>query len=104
MALEFLHVGVPTTQIMGEESFLEDMKVYITQPDAHPFKYEFLRFVPGTDMPYCIQMEPHVAFKVDSMAEALKYAQEELYTIDLPDCLIKFVRVDGAILELTEMK
>lgn len=104
MTLEFLHVGVPTTQIMGEETFLEGLKVYITNPDNHPFQYEFLRFVPGTDMPYCIQMEPHVAFKVDDMDEALKSAQEDLYTIDNPDCLIKFVRVDGAILELTMMK
>lgn len=104
MALEFLHVGVPTTQQMPNETYMEPLKVYITNPGDHPFKYEFLRYVPGTDMPRCITMEPHVAFKVDSMAEALKCAQEDLYTIDLPDCLIKFVRVDGAILELTEMK
>lgn len=68
---EFHHFGVPTSVQSEGESYVEGAKVYITSPDAHPFRVEFLRFKEGSGMPVEIQKNPHAAFIVPNLDEAL---------------------------------
>ena len=103
---EFLHVGVPTKDIQENETYLEGLNVYVTNPDDHPYKYEFLRFEKCSPLPAIMQVQPHVAFKVDSIEEELKNVQEvivEPFAAD-ENTTIVFVIKDNVIFELLEVK
>lgn len=104
--MEFMHIGVPTKSPQPGETYVEGLKVHITQPDAHDYKYEYLRFEPGSCMPAEIQVNPHIAVKVDCIADELKKCQEVLVPpMPVDETLtICFVKRDGVILELMQMK
>ena len=71
MGMEFLHIGVPTKEVQSKETYVEALKVHITNPDDHEYKFEYLRFEPCSPLPAIMQVNPHVAIKVDNMKEAL---------------------------------
>lgn len=104
--MELLHIGVPTTEVKENETYMKDMKVYVTSPDDHDFKYEYLRFDEDSWMPEEIQKQVHVAIQVDSIAEYLKKVDrilvEPLMASDTMQ--ICFAMKDGVVLELVEMK
>ncbi len=102
---KFLHIGVPTTQEKEGASYAEGVGVYVTDPAASPFAIEYVRFMPGTIFPEEMQHDIHVAFEVDSIDEHIKNAD---YVItpktDAGGMYLSFIRKDGAIIELIEMK
>ena len=104
--MEFMHIGVPTKTKQEGEVYVDGLKVHITQPDTHDYKFEYLRFEPGSCMPAAIQVEPHVAIKVESIQDELKKCQEVLVE-PMPvdeNLTICFARRDGVIFELMQMK
>ena len=68
---KFDHFGVPTSEKRENETYIEGAKVYITSPDDHPFRVEFLRFEPGSPMAPEVCNGPHAAFFVNSLDEAI---------------------------------
>jgi len=104
--MEILHVGVITDEIKEGATFNEGLSVYLTDPDNHKFRYEFLKFEPGSPLHKRIQTEPHIAIKVDSIEEELKNATEVLSEeMDCGDGMfIAFADVDGFIFEFTEFR
>ena len=102
---KFLHVGVPTTRALEGETLLEDWGIYFVPPEKSPFQMEYVRFLPGTRFPEGIHYAPHVAGEVDSIEEAVKEADEVLMPkTDFGPFYFSFVKKDGAIFELVEMK
>lgn len=104
--MEFVHIGVPTKTPQPGETYVEGLKVHLTDPEQHDYKFEYLRFEPESCMPGEIQVFPHIAIKVDSIAEELKKCQEVLVApMPIDDKLtICFAKRDGVIFELMEMK
>lgn len=104
--MEFKHIGVPTKKVQPGETYLDGMKVYITQPDAHDYKYEYLRFAPESCLPGELQVFPHIAFKVDSIEAELKKCDEVLVPFTRVDdsLSIAFGKRDGVYFEFMEMK
>lgn len=103
--MEFLHIGVPTTKVQENETYLEALKVYVTNPDKHPFKYEYLRFEQDTPFPEIMRKNPHVAYKVSDMAPYLKMGDVIVEPFQAgPDMRIAFIIVDEVILEILEQK
>jgi hypothetical protein len=104
--MEILHIGVITDVPVAGETYSEGLKVHLTDPEKHPFKYEFLRFEKGSPLHKRIQAEPHIAIKVDSIKEELSKATEVLS--EEMDCgngiFIAFADVDGFIFEFTEFR
>lgn len=68
---EFDHFGVPTTRKQENENYIEGAKVFVTDPEASPFRVEFLRFEEGTPMPPEVSGGAHAAFLVNSLDEAM---------------------------------
>lgn len=68
---EFHHFGVPTQDKHEDETYIESARVYITNPETHPFRVEFLRFEADSPMPQEVCAKPHAAFLVDCLEEAL---------------------------------
>ncbi len=102
---EVVHIGIPTTQEREGEVYVEGAKIYVTAPELSPFSIEYVRFMPGTIFPEEMHYEPHVAAKVDSIDEFVRLADKVIVPkMDNGDCYLCFIRKDGAIIELIEMK
>lgn len=103
--MKFVHIGVPTTEIQEGETYLEPLKVFVTNPDDHEYKFEYLRYESGTPLPLEMQHQPHIAIKVDSIeAEKKKMDRVIFDTFDAGDINIAFAMKDGVIFELIEDK
>jgi hypothetical protein len=101
----FHHFGVPTAEKQENETYLEQAKVFITDPEQHPYRVEFLRFEDGSPMPQAIQTTPHAAFVVDSIEEAMKGREVVLEPFDATDTLkVAFIKSGGALVEIMEEK
>ncbi len=102
---EIVHIGVPTTQEKEGEIFVEGAGIYVTPPEKSPFAIEYVRFLPNSIFPESMHYDVHVAAKVDSIDKYVELSDEVIVPkMDNGDCYLCFVKKDGAIIELMEMK
>ena len=98
--MEFIHIGVPTKKAQPNETYVDSLKVHITNPDDHEYKFEYLRFEPCSPLPPIMQVTPHIAIKVEDMEAALSKCQEILVKpMESGDMLMAFGIRDGVIFE-----
>ena len=103
MAAVFHHFGVPTSVKNEKESYLEGGKVFITNPDDHPYRVEFLRFEEGSPLPEALQTGPHAAFVVTDLDEALVGQNVVIPPFNpYPNLRCAFVNDGGALIELMQ--
>jgi hypothetical protein len=104
----FDHIGVVTDQRQPGESWVEATRVWVTNPRAHPFNVEFLRFEPDSPVTGLLRTEPHVAYRVDDVHEALHghvVLAEPFRPAPDPEFLIvAFVEAGGAVIELMQYR
>lgn len=102
---EIVHIGIPTTQKKEGEVYVEGAEICITAPEQSEFAMEYVRFLPGTVFPEEMHYDVHVAAKVDSIDRYIEMSDSVIVPkMDNGDCWLAFVRKDGAIIELMEMK
>ncbi|MGL4606532.1 MAG: VOC family protein [Eubacteriaceae bacterium] len=104
---EIMHVGVPVKETVLEEFYAEGLKVHISGPDNNPFNFEYLRFEEGTPMHPDVVNFTHVAYKVPSIDAFIEEYQPEILNakMTVDETLdIAFVKLNGTVLELMEMK
>lgn len=71
---EFDHVGITTSITQPDENWVEQSRVWVTNPKKHPEHIEFLRYEPDSKVPETIKLNPHIAFRVSSLEERIKEA------------------------------
>jgi len=99
----FHHFGVPTHTKQDNETYLDGAKVFITDPDSHPYKVEFLRFEEDSPMHKAIVNNPHAAFVVEDLSTALEGKNVILEPFDATESLrVAFINDNGAIIELMQ--
>ena len=102
--MDFEHIGLITTEKKDDEDWVEDTKVWVTNPKKHPYKVEWLRFREDSPVKGDLRDKPHVAFSVDDLEKASKGLTVLLEPFEVGG----FVRAgfyknkDGAIVELME--
>ena len=102
--MKFLHVGIPTKEVKGEEVYVKDLKVYCTSPENHPYSVEYVRFESCSSLPEILKVQPHIAYKVDSIEEATKDADEVLVEpFKVGNAIITFIIKDNLIIELCQI-
>jgi hypothetical protein len=69
---KFAHYGVPSDKQRENETYLEDAKLYVTEPENDLYAIEWLRFLPDSPMPDILKDTPHLAFAVDDIEAALE--------------------------------
>ncbi len=69
---EFDHVGIVTTEVHGEEDWVEKTKIWVTDPRKHPDRIEFLRLSPESSLPAIVSEVPHIAYRVKDMKPFLE--------------------------------
>lgn len=102
----FDHIGVVTADRQNGESWVEATRVWVTSPRAHPFNVEFLRFEPDSPVTGPLRSEPHVAYRVDSVTEAIEghvvLAEPFQPAPDPAFLTVAFVQVEGAVVEFMQ--
>jgi len=102
---EFHHVGVPTSAQQSGETYMEGGKLYVTDPESHPYRVEFLRFEADSPMPEVLKNQVHAAFVVPSIAEAMEGKEVVLEPFDATDTVrVAFIKDGDALIELMEIR
>ena len=66
---EFDHVGITTTVRQPDENWVEQSRVWVTNPRNHPEHIEFLRYEPDSTVPEAIKAKLDVKWWKDSTPE-----------------------------------
>ena len=100
---QFDHVGFITTEKKPNETFVPATKVWVTGIASHPYRVEWLRFEPDSPVKGPVRDQPHVAFRVDRIAEAAKGLKVLLEPFDAGIARVGFYQTDdGAVVEFME--
>jgi hypothetical protein len=100
----FDHIGLITYEKKGDESWVEQTRVWVTNPKNHPLNVEWLRFEPDSECPEPLRVLPHLAYRVENLDEAAR----GMKTLVEPMVVDDFVRVgfyeykDGSLVEFME--
>ena len=102
---DFDHIGLPTDEKQPGEMWVEETRVWVTNPQDHPYKVEFLRFEPDSPVTGPVRDLPHIAFQVDNLEEAMGDSPVLLGPFQPNENLrVVFVLKDGAVFEYMESK
>ncbi len=97
---QFHHVGIPTDEEQPGEVYVEDTKVWVTDPMEHPYRIEFLRYEPDSPVTGPLRELPHLAFETDDIQRELKGKQIILEPFEPMEGLtVAFILQDGAVFE-----
>lgn len=101
--MKFDHVGIITDEKHEDEIYVPATKVWVTDFRKNPYQIEWLRFEPDTPVTGPVRHLPHVAFRVDSIAEASKGLKVLIEPFDAGIAVVGFFQTpDGGIVEFME--
>ena len=97
---QFHHVGIPTDEEQPEEVYVEDTRVWVTDPEKHPHRVEFLRYEPDSPVTGPLRELPHLAFETDDVQREIAGKHIILEPFEPVEGLtVVFILEDGAVLE-----
>ncbi|NNE94147.1 MAG: hypothetical protein HKN23_21070 [Verrucomicrobiales bacterium] len=103
----FHHIGLPTNDPQPGESYVEDTKVWVTRPEDHPYRIEFLRFEADSPVTGPIRDLPHIAFRIEGIDihDALEGEEVILEPFAPMDgLLVAFFLKDDAVFEYMQFR
>lgn len=101
----FHHFGVPTQTKQPDETYIAGGKVFVTDPERHPYRVEFVRFECDSPMPQAVQSRAHAAFIVSNLEAALQGQNVIIPPFDAtPTLRVAFILDGDAVIELMEEK
>lgn len=71
MELKYHHIGIPTSEVRDNETYLEEQKVYVSGYEASDYGIEWLRYEEGCGLPEIVKTLPHIAFEVEDVNAAI---------------------------------
>jgi hypothetical protein len=104
---QFHHVGLRAMEPQPDENFVTATRVWVTDPNAHPQRIEYLRYEPDSYLDETFKNTPHVAWVVDDIAPWI--ADKEIAIApfevgDPPFVRVAFVWEEGMISEYMAFK
>jgi len=106
MSATYLHIGIPVTDKKPGMTYVDELKLWMSNPDDHDYKIEYLKFEEGTPFPLIMHHNPHVAYQVDDAEPYLAEADQIIFgPVPMGEgARMAFIIKDGAIIELIEKK
>jgi hypothetical protein len=99
----FDHVGLPVDERQPGELYVKETKVWVTDPQKHPYRVEWLRYEPDSPVKGPVRDLPHMAFRVDRLEPEIQGAEVLLGPFHATDTVrVIFVLKDGAVFEFME--
>lgn len=104
---QFHHIGLRAMELQPDENFVEATRVWVTDPNTHPQRIEYLRYEPDSFLDERFKNTPHVAWVVDEIEpwiadKAIAIAPFEVG--DPPFVRVAFVWEEGMISEYMAFK
>jgi len=103
----FHHVGLRAMEPLPEENFVSSTRVWVTDPNKHPQRIEYLRYEPDSYLSEEFKNTPHVAWVVDELEpwiEGKEFAIPPFDVGDPPFVRVAFVYEEGMISEYMALK
>ena len=101
--MEFDHIGVPAVAKRDGMRFLESKRLWLTSPGDHRYRVEWLWYEPDSPEAELIRTVPHVAYRVDSLEDAMADEKMIAEPFDVfGEVRVSFVEVDGAPVEFVQ--
>ena len=101
--MQFDHIGIVTPEKKDDEMYVPATKVWVTDFQTHPQHIEWLRFEPDSPVTGKVREMAHVAYRVDSIAEASKGMKVLLEPFDAGIAVVGFYETaDGGVVEFME--
>jgi hypothetical protein len=98
--MQYHHTGVITDKKQPSEVYVDSTKVWVTNPEEHPYRIEFLRFEPDTPVEPPVSNRCHTAYTVDDLDAAIEGKSVVLGPFDALDGLrVVFIEENGAVVE-----
>ena len=100
---KFAHMGLPTDDVQQGEIYVSDTKVWVTDPDDHPYRVEFLRYEADSPVTGPLRELPHMAFETDDLQGDIEGEDVILEPFEPLDGLtVVFILKDGAVFEFMQ--
>ncbi|KTD30493.1 helicase [Legionella israelensis] len=102
MKYQYHHVGIPVTEPRPKERYSSVMDMY-TSGGELPGRIQYHRFGPNCPLHKLIQTQPHVAYKVDNLDEAIRGKNVLLKPyFPLKNFKVAMIEEHGAVIEFIE--
>lgn len=103
--MQFDHIGLITDEKHEGANYAEGMRLWITDYREHPFRVEWLRFEPDSTVIEAVRTKPHVAYRVENLAEAARGLKVLIEPFDVGRAVVAFYQTDDeAVVELMQYK
>jgi hypothetical protein len=101
--VEFDHIGIPSPAKRDGMRYLESKRLWLTSPDDHPYRVEWLWYEEESPEVELVRTVPHVAYRVASLEEAMAGHSVLAAPFDVfGEVRVSFVEVDGAPIEFVQ--
>ncbi len=98
----FHHVGLRAHEPQPDENLVAPSKCWVTNPDDHPSRIEYLRYAPDSPIDPEFMDAPHVAWEVAELEPHLAGKEVYLPPFDVgepPFAKVAFTKEDGLFVE-----
>jgi hypothetical protein len=98
----FHHVGLTALEPQAGEDHVHQSKCWVTNPNNHPMRIEFLRYAPESPVSTAFQQSPHIAYQVDELEPHLEGKEVIIEPFDVDDppfARVAFTLEDGLFIE-----
>ncbi len=102
--MKYMHTGMIVGEKLPEMTFVEPLKVWITDASQDPYAIEFLYFEPDSPMAAAIQECPHVAYQVEDIDAAMAGKSVLWNKMDIGNAYIGFVYDHDTVVEFYQSK
>ena len=103
----FHHVGLRTTEPQPGENFVTATRVWVTDPNHHPYRVEYLRYEHDSYLDERFKNTPHVAWVVDDIDPWIEGKEIAIPPFEVgqpPFVRVAFVWEEGMISEYMAFK
>lgn len=106
MSAKYLHIGIPVTNKRPNMTYVDALKLWMSNPDDHDYKIEYLKFEEGTPFPKIMHKQTHIAYQVDDAEPYIAEAERIIFGPVANDdgSRMVFISKDDTIIELIEKK
>lgn len=102
--MKYMHTGIIVGDKLPDMIYVEPLKVWITDASKDKYAIEFLCFDVDSPMAAAIQEQPHVAYEVENIDEALEGKSILWNKMDIGNAYIAFVYDNNTVVEFYQPK
>ncbi|MEG1553103.1 MAG: hypothetical protein RR982_04670 [Kiritimatiellia bacterium] len=102
--MKYMHTGMIVGEKLPDMIFMEPLKVWVTDASKDKYSIEFLYFEVDSPMAAAIQEQPHVAYDVENIDEAMAGKSILWNKMDIGNAYIAFIYDNDIVVELYQSK